>query len=239
MKAVQIPHNIKGSSSNCDLNIVVQGKHFGAHWQILRRKSNYFEEIYQGRYGKESSDSSKSSVYLQGVNAELVGLFLQYVYVQNTKNAEHFQLELDEIYDVLKFSIMFGLKDLAMRTSMDLELDAKIRSLHKTTQQMSQLHKNLLKFLYTKTTVYKTSNLATFVALKAHTAASMKCLLEVLKIVSCADGGKITMRLRLLDVLITLFTDGLDDEVERKARVDDCKHGYSKELGKRNAGANE
>jgi hypothetical protein len=229
----------EANSSSCDVNIIVEEKHYGAHWYILREKSKFFEELYRCKNGKKNYlDGTNTCVHLQGISPNLVGLFLQYAYTNSSKNDEHFQLELNEINDVLKFSIMFRLKDL--EKSANLELKTELDSLDKA-QKMSELHWNLLQFLYVRTTVYRTADLAKFVAHKAYTAANMECLFEVLKIVSC-NSKKMTMRLRLLDILITLFTVSLDQEVievDMKGQagvVKDLKLCTSKEFGIQDTG---
>ena len=239
MKRVQKTQ--EASSASCDLNIIVEGKQYGAHWYILREKSRFFEHCYRQKIRQNKSFvGARTCVHLQGVSSKLVGLFLQYVYTFSTENDEHFQLALNEINDVLKFSVMFGLKDLEMMKNTNYKLEAQLHSFSKA-QRMSELHPNLLQFLYARTTVYKTSDLAKFVAHKAYTAANMECLFEVLKIVSC-NGGMIRMRLGLLDILITLFTVTLDQEViENDTKgyeevVNDLKPCKSEELTIRNTG---
>jgi hypothetical protein len=244
MKPAQKTQDEEAGSSSCDLNIIVEGKQYGAHWYILREKSKFFEEFYRRKNGrKKSIDGTKTCVHLRGVSSKLVGLFLQYVYTNSSKNDEHFQLDLKDINDVLRFSIMFGLKDLEMGKSTGLDVEAQLGSSEIKAQRMSELHRNLLQFLYAKTAVYKTSDIAKFVAHKAYTAANMECLFEVLKILSC-NGEKMTMRLRLLDILITLFTVSLDQkviEVDMKGHegvLKDFKPGKSKEFDTQSTGIN-
>ena len=196
-------------SASCDLNIIVEGKQYGAHWYILGEKSRFFEQCYRKKIRKKKAiDGAKTCMHLQGVSSQIVGQLLQYAY---TKHDEHFQLELNEINDVLKFSIMFQLKDLEIKKYTNLELKTQLDYFDKT-QRLSELHRNLLHFLYVRTTMYKTGDLAKFVAHKAYTAANMEHLFEVLKIVS-SKSRKIAMRLGLLDILITLFIVTLDQEV--------------------------
>ena len=210
MKPVQKTH--EESSSICDLNIIVEGEQYGAHWRILREKCKFFDEFYGRKNQKKKSlDETKTCLHLKGVSSRLVGQLLQYVYTSCSKNNKKSQLELHDINEVLKFGIMFGLKDLESSNRSNLELEAQLQSLD-NEQRMSNLHVNLLRFLYGKTASHKTSDLAKFVAHKAYTSANMECLFDVLKVVS-GDSLKMMMRLRLLDILITLFTNSLEQEV--------------------------
>lgn len=241
MKPVQKTQ--EGSSPSCDLNIIVEGKQYGAHWHILREKCKFFEEFYRRKNGKKKSlDETKTSLHLRGVSSKLVGQLLQYVYTSCSKNGKEFRLELNDINDVLKFGIMFGLKDLESSNRSNLELEAQLQSLDKE-QRMSNLHSNLLRFLYGKTARHKTSDLAKFVAHKAYTSASMECLFDVLKVVS-GNNLKMTIRLRLLDALITLFTNSLEQEVIEgdmkgsEILVEDVKPNKYKEFVGQSTGTN-
>ena len=209
------------SSSRCDLNIIVEGKQYGAHWSILRDRSAFFDEFYRRKKVKRDG---KICVHLQGVSSRLVGLFLQHVYMGNSKTEKPFQLELKDINDVLKFSIMFRLKDL--QESKCRVLEEQLEESHR----MSELHRNVLQFLYKSTGRYTTGNIATFVAHEAYKVANMECLFRVLKIVSC-DGKKTTMRLKLLDLLITLFTACLDASDEKCSKMLKSKGSPSQGTG--------
>ena len=170
------------SSSSCDLNIIVEEKEYGAHWRILREQSRFFDELYRR---KKAKDGTKTDVHLQKVGSNLVGQFLKYVYTNCSKDVGHFQIELNEINEVLKFGILFGLKEIEMGKTANLGLERHLDRLRKA-RGISKLHSNILKFLYVKTTRHKTGDIATYVAHKSYTAANMECLFEVLKTVSCS-----------------------------------------------------
>ena len=231
------------SLSICDLNIIVEGQQYGAHRHILREKCKFFEEFYRRKNRKKKSlDKPKTFLRLRGISSKLVGQFLQYVYTSWSKNDKELQLELNEINDVLKFGIIFGLKDLESSNRSNVHLETQLQSLDRE-QRMSDLHTNLLRFLYGKTAIHKTSDMAKFVAHRAYTSANMECLFDVLKVVS-GNSLKTGMRLRLLDILITLFTNSLEQEAMQgdlkgyEKCVKDFTPNNSEEFGGQNTGTN-
>ena len=226
-------------SSGCDLYIIVDGKKYGAHWHILREKSKFFDEFYRRNLKTKKSHFGdvKTCVRLEGISSELVGSFLQYVYVNCSKYRKPQNIQLNMINDVIKFSVMFGLKDL--ETEKSEELEAGVKAIDESNR-MSKLHKNLLTFLFVRTTVYKSSDIAAFVAHRAYTASNIQCLFEILNVLSC-NMEKIEMRLRLLDILITLFSASLDEEVlsdkrGNKGLLKECMGYESEEFGTRTSG---
>ena len=204
----------KPSSIDCDLNIAVEGTQFSAHWSILRDNSVFFKELYKrknaGHCSERKTPGGKRTldlVHLKGIGAELFEKFLRYVYSSARKQR---QLVLKEIKDVLKFSVLFGVRHLISLTRKPCLEDLKVNMDEAGFSDISNLHRALLRFLHDQTTAHRTKNIVRFVAREAYKERSLECLLRILKIVCGGGGSNVEMRLKLLDVLITLFSAGLD-----------------------------
>ena len=204
----------KSSSIDCDLNIAVEGTQFSAHWSILRGNSVFFKELYKRKNARHCGEGKTQGerrtldlVHLKGIGAELFEKFLRYVYSGARKRR---QLVLKEIKDVLKFSLLFGVRHLISLTRKPCLEDLKVNMDGTGFSDISNLHRALLRFLHDQTTGQRTKNIVTFVAREAYKERSLECLLRILKIVCGSGGSNVEMRLKLLDVLITLFSAGLD-----------------------------